>query len=730
MLTISHILLRCALFGLALVACHNTQRDNPLDPQLTAAVELQVALDDTAGTAALGWTLYQGDTPFAEYQILRNIADRVTVDTLATFKDIDALSFTDTSLATGTTYAYRVAVRNSAGFAAGSTPVIVGPLQLPASAQLRAVFDSRNASAALVWSAYRGPRFSAYQVLRRGDDTERIVAELGSVEDTSFVDTNLHGAIDYIYQIVVRTERGETIAGETASGSIHTFVDEWSIDEVSLDRSSLGRLYSEGDEIRALVTARDEMALTPFSDRGPMHLVRYNREGLLLAHQRIATKELVVHDMAQSRDGRVWLLAGGVFFFDIFFDGSVGLMLADADGQLRMRSHDLFTADLAAPFEGDEATVLGRIGMGPLDQSLSGVATAILASNLSVTRDGETLYRDFTPETKALDTGWNLLFPLQQNRGADDEEMSIVESGQLWWNRIQRFNRLWLKEQTWNDFRLQVDVRFPIDSATGIEIGGDTFSRFTLGLLGGDVQQARLDWTYVAPDGSQTIEQRYAQPFPVLARAPYRLSLAAVAGQVRARIETPVLWAVRHTGQGRARLADLDGTMAIAFDQFAYSVNSEGAGELVGELAGPVASLRVWELDGRRFIGAILPETGQIVWGPIIGSSTRDWPNFLRRSFGPHLNPGGDALEQPTSFDVGPDGRFYVLDGANDRIVVFDTEGNYLTQWGQRGSSSGQFAFNTDGTPNMKIGGDIAVDDEGFVYVFDIRNSRIQKFAP
>jgi hypothetical protein len=50
------------LFGLLLLgACsHDTKRTNPLDPVLTPAVELEVALDDTAGTASLTWTAYVG----------------------------------------------------------------------------------------------------------------------------------------------------------------------------------------------------------------------------------------------------------------------------------------------------------------------------------------------------------------------------------------------------------------------------------------------------------------------------------------------------------------------------------------------------------------------------------------------------------------------------------------------------------------------------------------------
>ena len=146
--------------------------------------------------------------------------------------------------------------------------------------------------------------------------------------------------------------------------------------------------------------------------------------------------------------------------------------------------------------------------------------------------------------------------------------------------------------------------------------------------------------------------------------------------------------------------------------------------------------LQTWEIDGGRFIGAVLPEAGRIVWGPIVGSNTRNWPGFLRRSFGPLLGTGDGSLSYPIAFDVGPDGRFYVLDGAHYRVVVFDARGNYLTQWGTRGSDPGAFDFGSDrenstGGLNIRVlFGDIAVDDEGFVYVLDRDNERIQKFAP
>jgi DNA-binding beta-propeller fold protein YncE len=74
----------------------------------------------------------------------------------------------------------------------------------------------------------------------------------------------------------------------------------------------------------------------------------------------------------------------------------------------------------------------------------------------------------------------------------------------------------------------------------------------------------------------------------------------------------------------------------------------------------------------------------------------------------------------------GLDGRFVVLDAGNSRIQVFDAEGNYVTQFGREGSGPGEFNFGTVG----ELVGSIAVDDEGFVYVADVGNGRIQKFAP
>jgi DNA-binding beta-propeller fold protein YncE len=63
-------------------------------------------------------------------------------------------------------------------------------------------------------------------------------------------------------------------------------------------------------------------------------------------------------------------------------------------------------------------------------------------------------------------------------------------------------------------------------------------------------------------------------------------------------------------------------------------------------------------------------------------------------------------------------GNVYVADTGNNRIQKFDPNGNFITKWGSAGSEDGQFSL-----PNG-----VAVDPSGNVYVADTWNDRIQKF--
>ena len=84
--------------------------------------------------------------------------------------------------------------------------------------------------------------------------------------------------------------------------------------------------------------------------------------------------------------------------------------------------------------------------------------------------------------------------------------------------------------------------------------------------------------------------------------------------------------------------------------------------------------------------------------------------------------PGDGQLTSPRNMAVAADGTIFVLDSGNQRVQVYDSDGNFIDSWGESGSGNGQ--FNPEGDGPWGIG----VDDD-FVFVADTWNHRIQKFT-
>jgi uncharacterized protein (TIGR03663 family) len=74
----------------------------------------------------------------------------------------------------------------------------------------------------------------------------------------------------------------------------------------------------------------------------------------------------------------------------------------------------------------------------------------------------------------------------------------------------------------------------------------------------------------------------------------------------------------------------------------------------------------------------------------------------------------------PRGIAVDSQARVFVADTGNKRIVVFDEDGNYLTEFGSGGFDPGQF--------DEPVG--VAVGNDGIVYVTDTWNQRVQSFIP
>jgi len=89
------------------------------------------------------------------------------------------------------------------------------------------------------------------------------------------------------------------------------------------------------------------------------------------------------------------------------------------------------------------------------------------------------------------------------------------------------------------------------------------------------------------------------------------------------------------------------------------------------------------------------------------------------------------TLSQPRNVAVGPDGSVYIADSGNHRIQKFDTNGIYITSWGHacRMYESEAGCQEAGGAGGLYDPWDVAVDEDGFVYVADTWNHRVQKFT-
>ena len=259
------------------VACHDVPRDNPLDPRLTPAVQLlAVTVDNNRGSALLEWSPYQGQQPFAEYRLLRQVQGLVGVDTLERITNVSQTTFQDTTLQPEVEYLYWMEVVNQGGFVAEGGQRVEVEYALPGVVLREAEFSSDTATAELVWSRYRGPGFAAYEVHRKvpGLD-EEVVRELSELSDTTYTDSLLDGNTEYTYHILVRTGwEGVEVFSNDQSGIFYPFdhtldfppVPDGESQAVSLAVDEQDRLY-----IAMTVTSGNptrEVPIVPGAKRG------------------------------------------------------------------------------------------------------------------------------------------------------------------------------------------------------------------------------------------------------------------------------------------------------------------------------------------------------------------------------------------------------------------------------------------------------------------------------
>ncbi|NIP54516.1 MAG: 6-bladed beta-propeller, partial [Phycisphaerae bacterium] len=90
--------------------------------------------------------------------------------------------------------------------------------------------------------------------------------------------------------------------------------------------------------------------------------------------------------------------------------------------------------------------------------------------------------------------------------------------------------------------------------------------------------------------------------------------------------------------------------------------------------------------------------------------------NFIKQ-WG-HRGSTAGLFKYVQGLSVTSDGYLYAADTYNQRVQKFDTDGNFITAWGTQGSDAGEFMWPDD----------VAVSEDGTVYVTDRRNHRLQLF--
>jgi len=121
----------------------------------------------------------------------------------------------------------------------------------------------------------------------------------------------------------------------------------------------------------------------------------------------------------------------------------------------------------------------------------------------------------------------------------------------------------------------------------------------------------------------------------------------------------------------------------------------------------------IWATDTGSHIVVKMDPRGRILMVLGVKGSAREW------------HPAGHlrCFNEPNDVAFGPKGEIYVSQGhgkGESRVLKFDAEGNFLKTWGGEGSATGQF-----NQPHS-----VVTDAKGLLYVADRSNQRIQVFDP
>ncbi len=185
------------------------------------------------------------------------------------------------------------------------------------------------------------------------------------------------------------------------------------------------------------------------------------------------------------------------------------------------------------------------------------------------------------------------------------------------------------------------------------------------------------------------------------------------------------IWAVVRCDAGPERFGseclDSDLDPVIKFDPEGNVVESFGSGLFIWPHGIDVDSDgNVWVTDS---VGSGNIPAGDTRGHQVIKFSGQG--DVLMTLGSPGMEGGGpDHFTAPADVAIADNGDVFIADGhgntGNNRVVKFDSRGNYLMEWGRTGYAPGEFrALHA-----------IDIDPSGRIFVGDRSNSRIQIFDP
>lgn len=119
----------------------------------------------------------------------------------------------------------------------------------------------------------------------------------------------------------------------------------------------------------------------------------------------------------------------------------------------------------------------------------------------------------------------------------------------------------------------------------------------------------------------------------------------------------------------------------------------------------------IWATDGVLHIVVKMDPDGRVLMVLGVKGRAREWHEFG------HLR----CFDEPNDIAFGAAGEIYVTQGhgkGESRVLKFDAEGNFLATWGGEGAGPGEF----------NVPHSIVIDGKGLLHIADRSNERIQVF--